>query len=333
MAKAVGDLAVLRGLTSKEGAHERAIRLLQTGYPPSATVRNPHVGAWIAKALPEPENGLPPFVAIGPSEGSGFLGPRYEPFLVRDVNHPVTNLEPPVPAKRAARREALLDALGGDGGGDPVVEAQRAARERARRLMASPAVEAFDWTKEKDALKRYGDSPFGRGCLLARRLVEQGVRVVHVTLGGWDNHRQAFPALKRLMGQVDPAFAALVADLRERDLLGKTCVWWAGEFGRTPVINATQGRDHWPKAFCSVLAGGGVPGGQAVGRTDDDGREVVEGAVTPPEVLATILTLAGVDLAAYETTGKGRPIWPVPKGTQPVPALLPPALKKEVGVS
>ena len=331
LAKEAKDLCVVRSVTSKEAAHERGIRLVQTGYPPSATVDHPHVGAWLVKKLGEPENHLPAFVSIGASTGSGFLGPRLQPFLVRDVNRPVTNLVSPVPAARQSRRDALLAALAHAFPGHdhaPVVAAQRAARERAKALMASPALSAFELGKEDEKKRKaYGTGAFGKGCLLARRLVEEGVKVVHVTLGGWDNHRQAFPALKRLLGQVDPAFSSLVKDLRERDLLAKTLVVWGGEFGRTPDINATAGRDHYSKAFSMVLAGGGVPGGQVVGKTDDEGRKIVEDPVSPPEILASILTLGGVDLLASVTTGKGRPIWPVPKTAHAVPALLPPALR------
>ncbi len=331
LAKEASALAVVRGLTSGEGAHERATRLLQTAYPPSATLEHPHVGAWLARALADPACDLPAFVAFGPSTGSGFLGGRTAPFEVTNPSRPLADLAPPVGAARQRRREALLDALGHalpDAGDAPVAEAWRSARARARRLLASPAVLAFDASKETEASRAaYGKTPFGTACLLARRLVEAGVTVVHVSLGGWDLHQHAYPATANLLKQVDPAFASLLRDLRERSLLDRTLVLWMGEFGRTPDLNATSGRDHHPHAFSAVLAGGGIPGGTVVGRTDEDGRKVVQDPVPPPALLATAIALAGLDPHERVFTQSGRPTWPVPKEAPPVEALLPGPLK------
>jgi uncharacterized protein (DUF1501 family) len=328
LAKEAKDLAVIRSLTSRQGAHERATHLYQTGYEPDATVAHPHLGAWIARARGEPTNDLPAFVAIGGNEGSGFLGPDLAPYQIADVNLPVQDLAPRgVSKERQTRRTAFLDALGGafaDRHGHDVAAAQRAARARARRMMASPAAKAFDPNQEsKEKRAAYGNTFIGKACLLARRLVEADVRVVHVTMGGWDNHRDAFPAIQRLCQQLDPAYAELVKDLRERDLLAKTGVLWMGEFSRTPDINATKGRDHYPHAASAVLAGGGVPGGQIIGKTDDDGRKVVESPVAPADLTKTLLHLAGVPVDESRITPAGRPIWPAPKEAKLVPALLP----------
>ena len=143
----------------------------------------------------------------------------------------------------------------------------------ARKMMTSEQLAAFDVSKEPAAVRKmYGDTPFGRGCLAARRLIEVGVRCVEVTLSGWDTHANNHTQHKKQLEILDPAFAALIKDLRERKLLDKTLVIWAGEFGRTPTVNPAGGRDHWPIGFSVALAGGGIRGGTVVGATDPDGK-------------------------------------------------------------
>ncbi len=206
--------------------------------------------------------------------------------------------------------------------GDAKVDGRRQVYAKAVRLMQTPKLEAFDVSSETDATRSaYGDTDFGRGCLVARRLVERGVRFVEVVLDGWDTHQNNFDKNKAQMATLDPAFAALLADLAGRDRLGSTLVACMGEFGRTPQINANDGRDHWPQAWSAVLAGGGIRGGIVRGATDDDGAKVVALPTTVPDLLATMAAVVGLDPAHTETTPAGRPISLTDDGT-PIRELL-----------
>jgi hypothetical protein len=192
----------------------------------------------------------------------------------------------------------------------------RTAYERAVLLMNSKAAGAFDLDSEPAAVRdRYGRNRFGQGCLLARRLVERGVPFVEVTLSGvegqplgWDTHADNFTMVQKLSEVLDPAWATLMNDLSERGLLETTTIVWMGEFGRTPKINTSGGRDHFPQAWSAVLAGGGVRGGQVVGQTSDDGMTVKEKPVTVPDFLATVCSAIGVDPLAQNDSNVGRPI-------------------------
>jgi hypothetical protein len=202
-----------------------------------------------------------------------------------------------ISADRNRARVQLLEAMDADFvSGRPATTAlsHQAAYRRAVTLMTSAAASAFDVEQEPAALRdRYGRNLFGQGCLLARRLIERGVPFVEVTLSGvvggsWDTHRNNFENVRRLNGVLDPAWATLMADLQDKGLLDTTLIVWAGEFGRTPRINATIGRDHWATSWSTVLAGGGIRGGRVVGRTSADGAEVTERPVDSQDFLATI---------------------------------------------
>jgi uncharacterized protein (DUF1501 family) len=170
-------------------------------------------------------------------------------------------------------------------------------------------------------VEKYGNSDFGRGCLMARRLVESGVKFVEVTLDGWDTHIDNFSGIRSLCRELDPGMSALLADLADRKLLDDTLVIWMGEFGRTPTINARSGRDHYPAAWSAVLAGGGSRAGVAYGSTDSEGAQVEKDPVTVPNLFATIATLLGMDPAHEEMSPVGRPI-AVSDGGLPVKALM-----------
>jgi uncharacterized protein (DUF1501 family) len=188
--------------------------------------------------------------------------------------------------------------------------------------MGSPRLDAFDLAGEPSAVvKAYGDSDFGRGCLLARRLVEAGVRYVEVELEGWDTHKDNFNRVKRLASQLDPAAAALLGDLEARRLLARTLVVVMGEFGRTPAINPDEGRDHHPKAWSVLLAGGGVRGGVVHGKTDETGGTVLDGATRVADLFATMATLLGLNPDETVSTRAGRPISVTDAG-QPVRPIL-----------
>jgi len=193
-------------------------------------------------------------------------------------------------------------------------------------LMRDRGARAFDLSTEPQSVRSaYGASRFGDGCLLARKLIEAGVQFVEVTLGGWDTHQNNFERVRQLSGQVDPAMSALVKDLRDRSLLDSTLVIWMGDFGRTPRINqrgAQPGRDHYPRAWSSVMIGGGIRGGQVIGRTDAEAATVVERPVGTLDFMATVCRILGVDHEKQNQSGNGRPIRIVDRGANPITQLL-----------
>jgi hypothetical protein len=321
-------LAVVRGMHCAEGNHDRARFLAHTGYSPNPTIEHPAFGAWVSSRRADDHRDLPAFVSIGgPSAGGGFLGVERGPFVVPDPNAPPVNVRPPrrVDGPRlAGRSEALAFLEGRFAGetGDAKVTARRAVYDEATRLMRSPHLDAFDVGAEPEKTKRaYGDSDFGRGCLIARRLVEAGVKYVEVQLEGWDTHKDNFNRTEKLLGQLDPAAAALLDDLAARRRLDRTLVVMMGEFGRSPAINPDEGRDHHPKAWSVVLAGGGVRGGVVHGKTDAAGDAVVEGATSVPDLFATMATVLGLDPEETVKTRVGRPIAVTDSG-QPIREIL-----------
>jgi uncharacterized protein (DUF1501 family) len=311
-----GDkLAVLRSMSSKEGNHNRAQYFVHTGYAPNPTVVHPSLGAWTGARVGNRNADLPPFVSIGgPSFGAGFLGVQNGPFVVPKAGGTPLDvgLAPGVDRARFDRRLAALDGVEqrfAQATGDAKIQGRREVYAKAVRLMESPGLQAFDLASETEATRRsYGDTDFGRGCLTARRLVENGVRFVEVVLDGWDTHQNAFEREKKLLTGLDAGFAALLDDLHARRRLGSTLVACMGEFGRTPRINPSDGRDHWPQAWSAVLAGGGIRGGLVHGATDADGAQVVGAPTSVPNLLATMASLLGLDPAHSETTAAGRPI-------------------------
>jgi len=309
LAEQAHRITVVRSMTSKEGNHDRARHLAHTGYSPNPTVAHPALGAWVSHARKD-GGALPAFVSIGgPSAGPGFLGVAHAPFVLRSAGEPPDNLAPRIDADRFARRKAALAFLESRFDEHAAVKARRQVFESADKLMHAPENAAFDVSSESAALiKTYGDSAFGRGCLAARRLVQAGVRVVEVSLDGWDTHENNDERTRTLLGTLDPAMSALIADLAERAMLDHTMVMCLGEFGRTPRKNGRDGRDHYPRAFSAVLAGGGLAGGTVLGATDDEGATVVERPITLPDLLATALARLGLDPARVIDTPAGRPV-------------------------
>jgi hypothetical protein len=313
LAREAKRLAIVRGLSSKEGSHERARHLGHTGYSPNPTAAHPALGAWASSELGGRDPELPAYVSLsGPGGDSGFLGSAHDPFVVSEPGRAPDDTDPGVPEARFERRRAALAALE-DGFAArtkaPAAEGRRAVYDKAFRLMRSPRLGAFDLAGEPESVKAaYGATPFGRGCLTARRLVESGVRFVEVMLDGWDTHKDNFGRVKKLCGALDPAMTALLRDLAERSLLDRTLVVWMGDFGRSPQINGDDGRDHHPGAFSAVLAGGGVRGGTVVGKTNEDGDKVVEDAVSVADLFATVMTLMGMDPRKSVPAPNGRPI-------------------------
>jgi len=190
-------------------------------------------------------------------------------------------------------------------------------------MMNSRYTRAFSLEEEKKEVRdEYGRGSFGSGCLMARKLIEQGVTFVEVSLGGWDTHANAFDTLKnRLLPELDKAMGALVSDLSRRGLLESTMVIWMGEFGRTPRINQDAGRDHWPRSWSVVMGGGGLKGGQVIGATDKDGVDIIDRPVGVMDLVATMTKAMGIELATQYTTPRGRP-YKVVDGGKPISELV-----------
>jgi hypothetical protein len=351
-----GDrMAIIRSMHTREGDHERATYYLRTGYLPQGPIQYPPLGSLVSKEIGRDNAALPNFVSIAPFRafrnnafGPGFLGPRYAPLIVGEsVPRPdqagpnveqalkVKDLDLPdqVTGPEAAARVDLLQELERDFlTRRPGVAAHghQTAYDRAVRLMKSEAARAFSLEEEKPALRdAYGRNLFGQGCLLARRLVERGVPFVEVTLGGvnggafgWDTHNNNFERVKQLSEVLDSAWAALMRDLKERGLLDSTLIIWMGEFGRTPTINQGAGRDHFPTAWSTVLAGGGIKGGGAAGRTSKDGSAVEERPVSAQDFLATVCEALGIDPLKQNQSNVGRPIRIVDKCAKPIKEII-----------
>jgi uncharacterized protein (DUF1501 family) len=320
-------IALIRSLTSNEGNHERARKLAHTGHSPNPTVAHPSLGAWVSQAHAT-KHALPSFISIGgPSSGPGFLGVEHAPFVVSRPGEPPDNLEHGlgVDAPRFERRmhalsfvESRFAARGGT-----LTRARGEVVKNAVELMGAPERAAFDVSNEPEAtIKAYGDSPFGRGCLAARRLVEAGTRVIEVTLDGWDTHENNNERTQALSKALDPALTALLRELAERGRLARTIVLCMGEFGRSPEINEREGRNHHPRAFSALLAGGGAAGGMVYGATDDRGEAVVDRPMRVADLLATVAARLGLDPAHVVDTPAGRPV-AMTDGGRIVPELFP----------
>jgi hypothetical protein len=267
------------------------------------------------------------FVSIGGTQGAGYLGVEWDPFVVDNPSAPVANLMPPpgIDVRRRDSRLSLLSDLNKEfesERGDDSVAPHRNMFERAKRLMDTPKNRAFDVSEEPDSiLKLYGESTFGKGCIVARRLLESGVKVVEVVLGGWDTHNNEHGAVKALAEGMDPGMAGLLTDLKDRGLLDSTLVYWFTEFGRTPNVggggNGDGGRGHYPQAFSVALAGGGVRGGRVIGATDPDGVMVADRPVQVTDLHATVCHALGIDQDKQYFAGR-RPMRIVEKGGMPV---------------
>lgn len=312
VAKVTDDLAIIRSMTNKEGNHLRAQYQLHTGYLPTGSVKHPAFGSLVTEQLADKSLELPGFVSIGRTQGAGFLGVQYEPFVVSEPGNLPNNVGTNVSESRLRRRLGLVSEFDQQfarrGASRPVEEHQKLYAKTADMVL-SPDVEAFDLSKEDAKLKAaYGDTKFGRGCLLARRLVERGVTCIEVRSDGWDTHFDAEERIPELTGTVDPAFATLITDLKSRGMLDDTLVVWAGEFGRTPRMNARGGRDHFPVAFSSVMAGCGVRGGQVIGSTTRDGTRIEDRPVSVPDFHRTICHALGADADVEHISPLGRPM-------------------------
>ena len=330
-ARLTNHAAIIRSMSTPEGAHARASYNMHTGYREGqGGIVYPSLGAIVSKELGREDSTLPNFVSIGNrSYGAGFLGPRHQPLIVNDAARGVENLRTGVNQTQFNNRINLLDEL--EQGfhsthNAATAQAHRTTMQRAVTLMRDTGTQAFDISREPAAsASAYGATQFGRGCLMARRLVEAGVKFVEVTLGGWDTHQNNFERVRQLSGQVDPAMSALVRDLHDRRILDNTLVIWMGEFGRTPRINqrgAQPGRDHYPRAWSCVLMGGGIRAGQVIGRTDAEAATVADRPVNTLDFMATVCRILGINYDRQNIAGNGRPIRIVDRPANPIAQLF-----------
>jgi hypothetical protein len=311
LARHADDLAVVRSCYHDSFIHGPALSLMHSG---SVLLGHPSVGSWTVYGLGCESDSLPAFVVMadGPIRGSssayssGFLPAVYQGTLLRTEGAPIQNLARPPQVGREDQR-ALLDQLGRwnrkhlEGREDDTNLAARIANYELAFRMQAAAPDLIDLSREPQAvhhlygLDRPNTAPFGRMCLLARRLVERGVRFVELYCGDWDGHGDCPGNHRANAGRTDQPIAGLLSDLKQRGLLDSTLVLWAGEFGRTPVMQGDRGRDHNPYGFSAWLAGGGVKGGKAIGATDELGFRATEDRVHVHDLHATLLTLLGLD--------------------------------------
>ena len=325
VAEHIHELNVIRSLVSKEGDHERGTYLLKTGYGPDPTLIHPSLGAIASHELPNDKLEIPSHISLlggqYPARG-GFLGEMFDAFKIYEPSSGIQNLKARVGDDRQQQRLKALDVVSKSFQAGRRVQVDNTLHqltvERALRMMTSGQLKAFEIDQEPQAIRdAYGDTQFGHGCLAARRLVETGVRTVEVTLMGWDTHANNFTGHATQAKQLDPALAALIHDLKQRDLLASTVVLCIGEFGRTPKINPLDGRDHWPRGFSCLVGGGGLRSGLVIGetdtepQTDQDANKSTAMPHDPIEVadlFATILQQLGVEFDKEVLTPIGRPM-------------------------
>jgi uncharacterized protein (DUF1501 family) len=330
-ARLMNHAAIIRSMSTPEGAHARASYNMHTGYREGqGGVVYPSMGSIVSKELGSESAAMPNFVSIGQGRyGAGFLGARHQPLVVADAARGVENLRTGVSTGQFDSRVGLLDELEQgfhSNHAAHVAQAHRTTTQRAVTLMRDAGTRAFDISLEPAASRAaYGTGQFANGCVMARRLIEAGVKFVEVTLGGWDTHQNNFARVQTLSGQVDPAMSALVRDLQDRGLLANTLVILMGEFGRTPRINqrgAQPGRDHYPRAWSSVMIGGGIRGGQVIGRTDAEAATVTDRPVGTFDFMATVCRALGIDYNKQNHHPNGRPIRIVDRPATPIAQLF-----------
>jgi hypothetical protein len=312
-AKVAQKITVVRSMAAKVGVHASAQYLMRTGYEKRGTIIHPTLGAWAQHFLGASSQNLPSSVCVNQNanHGNGFFPATYSPLPILEPEAGLSNvrsLATPNITQKRLNLLAELNAAYTKKANDGNVRAYNEFYDSTLGLMKSEDLKAFDLAPEPAELRdRYGRNRFGQGCLLARRLVENGVRFVEVHSGGWDMHKDLQDSMEDRGGELDKAFAALVSDLDSRGLLESTLVVVATEFGRKPDFDGS-GRGHHPIAFCSVLAGGGVKRGYVHGSTDALGKNPASDAMSPGDLHATVAWAAGLPLQTEVQSPSGRPM-------------------------
>jgi len=325
LAKQMQHVALINSMNSTQGAHEQGRYYMHTSYFMRGTIQHPDMGAWSVRHLGKRNKGLPANVKIGGNSsglGNGFMESKFAAVPIRDPSGGLQNskLVKGVTDEQFDRRMQRLKKMNKNFSTKYDTKQSRAYAsmyDEAVKLMRSKDLLAFDLSKESQKTRdQYGDTPFGQGCLLARRLVENGVRFVEVNNNGWDTHNDNFTRVAEKCSVLDHGLATLIGDLHQRGKLDETLVVLATEFGRTPTIQADRGngRNHYPQAFSCLLAGGGIKGGMRYGKTDEEGREVIEDMVEVPDFNATIAHAMGMPLEKQIMSPSMRPFTVADKG-------------------
>jgi hypothetical protein len=313
LAAQFGKYSIIRSMTHGNNSHETAAYLVQTGRNPSDRVVHPTCGAVISlfKGRGTGLGLLPPYIVLTQPQGrfseAGFLGNRYKPFATGgDPNAPrfvVEGLVGQATEQQLRDRRSLLQRLGSLPRalpGNPTLQAMTKSEDQAYELLLGDSSRLFDLGQEQSALReRYGRTTFGQSCLMARRLVERGVPYVTINYGGWDTHKDHFPAMRRKLPDLDRGLGTLFADLADRGLLERTIVWCCGEFGRTPRVAWEApwngGRHHHGRVFSAAVGGGGFKGGVVLGSSDARGDAVRDRPVYPHDLIGSMYELLGID--------------------------------------
>ena len=331
-AKQMQHMVLMNGMSTNQGAHEQGRYLMQRSYDMRGTIVHPAMGSWVMRLAGKRNNNIPGFVSVSGDPNlvnGGFMGAKFAGVPIGDPNSGLQDST--IPSSMSEddfnKRLKLADTLNKQFHtvvNSPAIRDHQGLYTDALRIMRSEDLKAFDLGKEPTEIKdAYGPSRFAQGCLLARRLVEHGVRFIQVTHGGWDTHYDNFTAVPARCKDLDDGLSALLADLNRRGLLQETLVVVATEFGRTPEIVSEHqdGRDHYPKAFSCVLAGGGLHGGQTYGKTDPTGGKVIENVTSPQDLNATIAHALGLSTDQVIISPSGRPFTVADKG-KPVTSVF-----------
>jgi len=323
VARQMDKAALIRSMFSTQGAHEQGQYYQRTSYTQRSSIRHPSLGAWLEKFQGRGNPTLPGSVMIGNDSrhpGAGFFESRFAPLMINDPEDGINNVKTNqwFTEERFQDRLSIakqLDRQFADTYNVKNVRAYADMYDDALKMMKSEELKAFDLSAESDELRsKYGNDRFGQGCLLARRLVEHGIRFVEVSFGNWDTHNANFTRVPELCDELDAALSTLLQDLSSRGLLESTLVVLTSEFGRTPEVNANDGRDHHASGFTTLLAGGGVRGGQVYGATDENGHKAVVNPTSIPDFNATIAYALGLPLDQVLYSPSKRPFTVVDKG-------------------
>jgi len=317
VAEQIHHLSVIRSLVSKEGDHERGAAAVKTGYRPEATLVYPALGAIVAHERPNKQLQIPQYISIGPigfASRAGYLGGEFDPYRVTAPGTSGGNLRSTVSDTRQQRRLDSLAVLSQQFAKGRKQQTQATLHQHtidaALQMMTSPQLKAFELDEEPQSVRdAYGPTDFGRGCLVARRLLETGVRSIELTLEGWDTHVENHAGQKSQAAILDPALAMFLQELASRDLLQSTIVLVISEFGRTPKINPLDGRDHWPTGFSCLVGGGGLKSGLVIGATDPTGENIQPtDPIEIPNLYATLLRQLDIEFTKELITPIGRPM-------------------------
>ncbi|MCM8534091.1 MAG: DUF1501 domain-containing protein [Lentisphaeraceae bacterium] len=322
MAEQMHHCAIINSMYVTQGTHKEAGYFMNTGYESRGTIVHPDLGSWLCKVTKKSSTSLPPFIKVGTprSLGGGFLGSSHAALPLADPMKGLLNTSLPKGSSKESfdKKYSLMNELNNEFSRkfkSKNTTSYHQAYEDSLKLMNSKDLDVFNASKEDKKMQElYGKNKFGQGCLVARRLVEKGIKFVEITHGGWDHHFNIYEEFGEKAVSLDQGVGALIKDLSSRGLLDSTLVVVATEFGRSPELNSRAGRNHHPVAFSNFLAGGGIKGGQKYGETDPMGNKIIKNKVETPDFHATIAHAMGAPLGHSVMSPKGRPITMIDKG-------------------